>query len=285
MARLAAVDRPRALRHLALEAGSQVLHQRRFGRRLLASLKGGGDRQRKPPECPEVGRQAPDRRRSRGRRQRGQEREGAEEALGPAPLVGQLRGDLLPALAEGADDHPVGDEAVAQDHLVEVVLAGEQPDRPDLDARALQIDDDLAQAEVAVIAEGLAADQRDHRVGEVGARGPDLRPVQAPASVDLFCRGPDRGQVGAGVGLAHADRELDLAARHAGQEAQPLLLGPVAQEQGPGLAVGDPVRRHRGTRGQQLLDHDVALEGGALRGRRTASARSCRASRARRAGG
>ena len=64
-----------------------------------------------------------------------------------------------------------------------------------------------------------------------------------------------------------------------------LLLGAEAQQQRPALPVGDPMRADRRARRQQFLGHDVAFERSCARRRHIAWARSCRSSRARRAGG
>ncbi len=141
-----------------------------------------------------------------------------------------------------------------------MVLAGHQPDRPDLDPFTFEVDDDLAQPEVAILTPGLGPDQRDHGVGEVRAGGPDLGPIEAPAALDRACRGCHRGEVGTRVRLAHADREVDLAARDSGQKPFPLPFAAVAEEERARLPVGNPVGGHRGPGRQQLLDHDMAFE-------------------------
>src|SRR5258706_16048834 len=66
--------------------------------------------------------------------------------------------------------------------------------------------------------------------------------------------------MGARVRLAHADREVDLAARDAGKQLLALRLGAEAQQQRPGLAVGGPGRPARRPRDQQLLGDDIKLE-------------------------
>ena len=141
-----------------------------------------------------------------------------------------------------------------------MVLAGHQPDRPDLDPFTFEVDDDLAQPEVAILTPRLGPDQRDHGVREVRAGGPDLGPIEQPATLDLPGRGCHRGEVGARVRFAHPDREVELAARDARQESLPQFLAAVAEEERAGLPVGNPVGGHGGPGRQQLLDHDMALE-------------------------
>src|SRR5262249_27706346 len=98
----------------------------------------------------------------------------------------------------------------------------------------------------------------------MGVAGPDLGAADLIAALDLHGLGADRGEVGAGIGLAHADAEEALALADSGEEAPALRLCPEAQEQRPALPVGGPVRRDRGTGDEQLLGHDVALEEAAL---------------------
>ena len=67
-----------------------------------------------------------------------------------------------------------------------------------------------------------------------------------------------------------------------GQEASRFCASvPKRSSSGPLWRSADPVRAHRRAGRQHLLQHDVALEGTCARGRRTASATSCRSSRAR----
>ncbi len=109
------------------------------------------------------------------------------------------------------------------------------------------------------------AHQRDHPVGMLRVRGPDLLARDLPSAVHLARTWvAHAGEVGARAGLAHADAEAELAARDAGQQRLPLLLGAEAQQQRPALPVGDPVRADGGARDQQLLDHDIAFGSGAL---------------------
>ena len=63
---------------------------------------------------------------------------------------GALSADLPPAAADLAQDQGVGDKDVVEDDFVEVVAAIEGDDRPDGDAGAAQIDDELAQPGVTL---------------------------------------------------------------------------------------------------------------------------------------
>src|SRR5260370_21372716 len=107
-------------------------------------------------------------------------------------------------------------------------------------------------------------DERDHVMRDMGAAGPDLGAGELPAALHGYGAAADRGEVGARIGLAHADAEIGLAAADAGQEALALRLGAEAQQERPALAVGGPVRGDRGAGDEDLLGDDVALARGAL---------------------
>jgi len=59
--------------------------------------------------------------------------------------------------------------------------------------------------------------------------GPQLRAVHPPTALRRTGCGSDRSKVGAGIWLAHANREVTLAARHRAQEQPPLGVVAVAQ--------------------------------------------------------
>ena len=84
---------------------------------------------------------------------------------------------------------------------------------------------------VAVLARG--AHQRDAVVVAMGARGPDLGAVDAEAARHRLGAGAHRGEVGARIGLAHADREIAFARGDARQDRLALLLAAEAQQQRP----------------------------------------------------
>ena len=163
------------------------------------------------------------------------------------PLEGQLGGHLVPAVALLAQQHVAGDDDVLEHDLVEVVAAVEDADRVDGDARQRQVDQQLARARVPVPpSPRRGAHQHDRVVRVVGVRRPHLGAVDHPVAVGVPGRlRADRGEVGAGVRLAHPDDEEALARGDARQDLLALLLGAVAQQVRPGLAVGDPVRGHR----------------------------------------
>ena len=133
----------------------------------------------------------------------------------------------------------------------------------------LQIDQELADPAVPVVLlRRPGAAEQDHVVGQMRVAGPDLGAVDHVAALHLAHRaGAHRGEIGADVGLAHADAEEAFAGGDARQDRLLLLLGADAQDRGAGLAVGDPVRADRGAGGQHFLQHHVAFERGCVRAR------------------
>ena len=78
--------------------------------------------------------------------------------------------------ADLADDVLDGHLHVGEEDLVELGLAGDLAERAHLDARRVHVDEQVAEAGVA-LAVGVAAGDEDAPVGDVGERRPDLLPV------------------------------------------------------------------------------------------------------------
>ena len=159
----------------------------------------------------------------------------------------------------------VGHEGVGEHHLVEFELPGDLADRVDLDARRLHVDQELRQPVTAVFLGGRrGAEDRDHVVGDMRRRGPDLGAVDQPAAVGLGGLGLCREQVGAGIRLAHADGKADFAAADARQDVRLDALGGVFQQHRAALPVGDEEAPRRRVGDAHFLGHHVALEERAL---------------------
>src|SRR5699024_6540983 len=99
-------------------------------------------------------------------------------------------------------------------------------------------------------------------LGVLGAGGPDLGAGHRPAAGDPDALGADAGEVRSGGGLAHADAAAALPGSDPRAEPLLLLLGAVAQERGPDLAVGHTLGRHGGAHGAEFLGDAEALEVG-----------------------
>ena len=137
-------------------------------------------------------------------------------------------GDVLEPVVELADHVVVVHEHVVEEHVVGALVT-HGPDRVDGDAGIVEGHEEEGDA---VVLGGLGIGSRADPVplGEVGGRGPGLLSVEAPPvtvarRLELHRRG-----VGARVGLAVADREVDLVAEDLRQELLLHLLAAVAQD-------------------------------------------------------
>ena len=112
--------------------------------------------------------------------------------------------------------------------------------------------------------ERRSSKNRDHVVGDMRRRGPDLGAVDQIAAVGLGRFGLRGEQVGAGIRLAHADGKTDLAAADPRQDVHLDVLGGVFQQHRAALAVGDEEAPGRRVGDAHFLGHHIALEEGAL---------------------
>ncbi len=106
-----------------------------------------------------------------------------------------------PAVPDRPDPLVVGHAGTVEEHLVEVDLAGQVAQGPDLDARLVQVDQEVGDP-VALGRVGIGAGQHDAVVRHVGPGGPHLLAVEHPGVAVALGPGGQRGQVGAGPGLA-----------------------------------------------------------------------------------
>ena len=144
------------------------------------------------------------------------------------------------------------------------MFAGHRDNGADRDARRVpQVHQHLRHAAVALFRRSGAAEQ-DHVLGSVGEAGPDLGAVDDIAAPDFRGLGLDRCEIGPNIRLAHADGEIRLPGGDAGQQGLALFLGPDAQDQRAGLAVGDPVQRDGRAGGEHFFQHHIAFQSGAL---------------------
>src|SRR3546814_18298734 len=77
------------------------------------------------------------------------------------------------------------------------------------------------------------------------AGGPDFLAVDAPTFRRFARRRPHGREVRTGAGFGQADAGVEFTLRNAGQITLALLLAAIAQDQRPGLAIGDPMRADR----------------------------------------
>src|SRR6202042_2324580 len=122
-----------------------------------------------------------------------------------------------------------GDDHLVERDLAEVAGAVDERDRRDRDPVAAQVHDELGEAAAALVG---GPEQAQEVVGGGAVGGPYLGSGDDPVVARAHRPGPQGGQVGTGVRLAHADGEGDLAGRDLGQEEGLLLGGSVGGDAG-----------------------------------------------------
>jgi hypothetical protein len=141
-----------------------------------------------------------------------------------------------PALAHLAEPLGVRDPHVAEEDLVELGLAGDLAQRPDVHAGVGHVAQEVGHA--AVLGHvGIGAGHQDGEPGEVGAGRPHLLAVDHPLVAVTLGAGAERGEVGAGPRLAE-------------QLAPDLLTGPQRLQEPPLLLLGAERQDGRGRHAQ-----------------------------------
>src|SRR4051812_33033979 len=127
------------------------------------------------------------------------------------PLEHQGRDRDLPAAADLADDVLVGDLGLLEEDLVELGLAGDLAERPNVDVRLVHVEDEVG--DPLVLGGVLVGAGEQHApLRLVRVRRPDLLAGHLPAAVGLHGAGLERGQVRSRLWLGEA-LAPDLLAR------------------------------------------------------------------------
>ena len=121
---------------------------------------------------------------------------------------------------------------VVEEHLVEVGLAGDLPQRPDGDAGRAQVDDEARDA--LVLGHGrVGAEDAEAEVAVVRAARPHLLAVEHELVAVALGARAERSEVGPGVGLAPQLAPDLLAAAHRLEVAGLLRVGAVGDDRRP----------------------------------------------------
>ena len=179
-----------------------------------------------------------------------------QHALGVQPVE-----DVAEALVLGADEPPSLDgEPVVGDLARGDRVAPDLGDRADVDVVAVEVGEEQAQSpQTAVRVTG--AREQEHHLGLERLRSPDLATVDAPpaAAVRLGARADAPG-VGPGVGLGHAERDVQLTRRRTREEG---LLQPVVAELHDRVEPEDrEVQRGTAVHGRSARSNIVQHDGG-----------------------
>ncbi len=165
-----------------------------------------------------------------------------------------------PAAVQRSDQVLLGHLHVGDEGLAEGRVAGDQPDRPDLDAGLAHREDH--EGDAFVLLGGVGADQAEDHVGPLGARRPDLLTVDQEVVTLVLGPGLERGEVRPGARLGEALAPADAAMHDVGDVLLLLGLGPVLQKGRPEHAdahADDGV--HRADRRHLLLQNTGLLTG------------------------
>ena len=138
-------------------------------------------------------------------------------------LVAEQELRVVPALVELADEVLGRDADVLEPHLVDLVAAVDQLDRPDRHAGGGHVDEQERDAGL-LLGLGVGADQVEDPVAVLPEGGPGLLAVDDELVAVADRGGAQRGEVGAGVGLGEALAPPDVEVRGLRQEALLLLL-------------------------------------------------------------
>jgi hypothetical protein len=168
----------------------------------------------------------------------------------------------LPALAALPDDVGPGHARVAEEHLVEGVLAdraGHRLERLDLDAGRIHRNQQVGDAGV-LRRVGLGPHQQEAHLRLVRGAGPDLLPVHQEVVAVLARRCGEAREVAARAGLGVALAPDHLAAQRRTDPALALLLAAVLEQRGHEHRRTLGVHPARDAGAVELLVHDHRLE-------------------------
>src|SRR5205814_6586854 len=109
-------------------------------------------------------------------------------SLRPAPFEAELGRHLCPSVPDAADDHVVRNEDLLEEHLREVRPAVEEENVAHIDPRCVQVEDELAQAFVAIVLEGRGTCEKDRVLAALSVARPHLATTQDPSATDALPR-------------------------------------------------------------------------------------------------
>jgi hypothetical protein len=168
------------------------------------------------------------------------------------PLVAERGHRHVPAAVERTEQRAGRHAHVAEEQLAEADLAGHGAQRPHLDARAAEVDEQAADPPVR---RGIWVGPHVELapVGEVAEAVPGLLAVDDEAAPVGFGRGAQRGQVRPRVGLRHPLRPDLVAPQQRPQEPRLLLGRPVGHDRRRDVGDADRVDRPGCPGGRHLL--------------------------------
>ncbi len=158
-----------------------------------------------------------------------------------------------PAVTDRTDSLVVGHPGPVQVHLVEVDLAGEVTQRTDLDARLMQMHEEVGDAP-AFGDVGVRAGEQHRVVGVMGPRRPDLLPGHDPLVTVGFGSGGERRQIRPGARLAEQLTPALLVPHDRREKTAALRLGAVREQRGCAQVEPQRVQAAQVIRGEHGVD-------------------------------
>jgi hypothetical protein len=170
------------------------------------------------------------------------------------------RGDRdPPAVVDAPDDVLDRDPRLFDEELVELGLAGDLDQRPDLDAVLLHVHQEVREA--AVLGDvGVRAGEQHAPLGLVRERRPHLLAGDDVLVALAHGSSLERGQVGARLGLAEALAPHLVGAQDRREEARLLVVGAVGDHGRPAHRQPEHVGHLRGAGARDLLEEDRLLD-------------------------
>ena len=158
------------------------------------------------------------------------------------PLARERRAGDAPAVVDVAEAPEVGDPGLVEEHLVELDLTADVPQRSHVDTGLVHVDEEVRDALVLRPAR-VGAGQEDGEVGVLTPRGPHLLPGHDPLVAVAHRPRRERREIRARTGLAEELAPLLLVADDGRQEPQLLLVGAVREQCGRGVVQPQRVQR------------------------------------------
>ena len=184
--------------------------------------------------------------------------EGRAAVAGTGPLVGQGGVGHPPAVVEPAQDLVVADPGLVEEDLVEHGPPRHLPQRPDLDARLIHVEDEVGDAP-ALGRIGVGTGDQHGQVGGLTGRGPHLLPADHPLVTVPLGPGLEAGQIGTGLGLGEQLAPAGGPVENRPQMTFDLGRRPVIDQGRRGEQQPELRRRPHGCRmpGNQRLDEGI----------------------------
>ena len=137
----------------------------------------------------------------------------------PGSLVGEQELRVTPASVLLTDELVRRNPDVFEEHLVDLVAAVDELDRPQRDARGVHLHQDEGDAGLLLGCVGIGAYQQEDPVGVLAERGPGLLAVDDVVVAVAHRRRAQRREVGPGLGFGEPLAPPDVEVGRGGQES------------------------------------------------------------------